>query len=458
MFPAANFKNQHIGVFGLGLSGVAAARALKASGALVHCWDDNPDNVEQYREELHITDLYNMDFNTLDGIIFPPGMPLIFPRPHPLVGKAITFHVPIMGDLELFSQIRPELPAHKLVTVTGTNGKSTTASLLAHVLSEAGVPTALGGNIGVPVMDLDPLPEGGVYVLEVSSFQIDLTERLQSDIAMILNFAPDHLDRHGDMAGYVEAKTRLIEMLGDEGQAYLSLDDEWSLNAYQSFTGRKTGLSSQTEVSNGLYIQSGTLWENRDVYGHDPVFSLRTLENLPGLHNWQNVMYVYAAARDLGLSKEQILAGLKSFKGLAHRMEQVTCIGDVLFVNDSKATNSHAALKALSAFDKVQWIAGGLYKEQSFGPFLAGLKKIKKLWLIGTAADDMAAFFKGQVELENVGTLEKAVEGAYQAAKAEGCTVLLSPACASFDQFKSFGDRGDQFKQLVHALAEQEQG
>ncbi len=458
MLPLDKFKDNHIAIFGLGLSGVAVARALKAVGATIYCWDDNEETVEKYRGELPIVDLYNCSFEDIEAIVFPPGMPLIHPRPHALVGKAMANKLGVYGDIELFALIRDQLPAHKVVGITGTNGKSTTSALLNHVLNEGGMTAALGGNFGVPVMDLDPLLEGGVYVFELSSFQLDLMENLNCDIAMLLNFAPDHLERHGGMEGYVEAKVRLLTMMDSNNPAFIGVDDQWSLSTYQIYEGNKVPVSVQRAAQNGVYVQSGILWDARDRADAGPIMKLEDVPNLPGLHNAQNVAFVYGAATELGLKKEEVIAALKTYVGLPHRMEQVATIDGVSFINDSKATNSHAAVKALTSYENIQWIAGGQYKEQSFGPFMGAIKNVSKVWLIGAAAKDMADYFQGQLDYEIVETLDIATKRAFEAAKQNNGTVLLSPACASFDQFKSFGDRGDQFKKMVADIGSDQSG
>lgn len=458
MLPLDKFKDNHIAIFGLGLSGVAVARALKAVGATIYCWDDNEETVEKYRGELPIVDLYNCSFEEIEAIVFPPGMPLIYPRPHALVGKAMANNLGVYGDIELFALIRDQLPSHKVVGITGTNGKSTTSALLTHVLKECGMEAALGGNFGVPVMDLDPLPEGGVYVFELSSFQLDLMESLKCDVAILLNFAPDHLERHGSMEGYVEAKVRILTMMEDDKPAFIGVDDQWALSTYQIYEGRKHPVSVQRAAQNGVYVQSGILWDTRENGDVGPVARMEDFPNLPGLHNAQNIAFVYGTALELGLKKEDVVAALKSFVGLPHRMEQVATIEGVSFINDSKATNSHAAVKALTSYENIQWIAGGQYKEQSFGSFMGALKNVAKIWLIGSAAKNMADYFQGQVDCEIVETLDVATIRAFEAAKENNGTVLLSPACASFDQFKSFGDRGDQFKQMVADLASSKAG
>ncbi|MBK5911705.1 UDP-N-acetylmuramoyl-L-alanine--D-glutamate ligase [Rhodothalassium salexigens] len=454
MIPVPAYHGRRIAVFGLARTGLASCRALEASGATVLAWDDNADRRAPVTDLA--CDLYAADFAAIDALLLAPGVPLTHPAPHPLVARAAAAGCPILGDVELFETARPHLPAHRLVAITGTNGKSTSTALMAHVAAAAGRPSVAAGNIGVPVLSLNPLDAGGVYVLETSSFQIDLTHSLRADVAILLNITPDHLDRHGSMAGYVRAKERLFEMQAPDATAVIGVDDAPGRRLAARCRQRVVPVSVTGAVEGGVYVSAtGTLIDAIDGAAR-PVADLAGLAALAGRHNWQNAAAVYAAGRALGLAADAIARGLEGFTGLAHRMEPVATRGDVLFVNDSKATNPDAATRALAAFERVHWIAGGRAKDPHFQPLRDGagrdaLAHVTHAYLIGEAAGDLAQALGTQVEHSRHAGMAQAVAAAAARAR-PGEVVLLSPACASFDAYADFEARGEAFRAAVAGL------
>ena len=447
MITTPAYQNKRIGVFGLARSGLATVHSLVASGAQVFAWDDNIAAREQVRG--FAADLYTLDFGGLDALVIAPGVPLTHPKPHPLVQKAHACNLPIISDIEIFQAARATLPAHKTVGITGTNGKSTTTALIGHILSAAGRSVAIGGNIGTGVLALDPLPSGGVYVFELSSFQLDLTASFDSDVAILLNISPDHLDRHGSMAGYIAAKSRLIEQQGKSGTAVIAVDDQPSRGV--AATCRSVVLvSSQTVVETGVSVRDGILID--DIEGHAvPIGSLNDIQSLQGAHNWQNAAAAYGACRTLGLSPEEIYAGLCSFPGLAHRQEIVPFRDGVRVVNDSKATNVDAAVRALQTYDRIRWIAGGRAKDDDFEKLGKSVGAVSKAYLMGEAARAVGRAMPTTLDVEYYVAMEDAVTAAVSEAK-RGDTILLSPACTAFDQFANFEKRGEIFKQTISQL------
>jgi UDP-N-acetylmuramoylalanine--D-glutamate ligase len=458
MIPVTIFAGRDVAVLGLGLSGLASSRALKAGGANPILWDDNgAARDEAARQGFALSDLAAADWSRFAALVLAPGIPLTHPKPHWGVVRAKEAGVEVIGDIELFFRERARTSAPgKVVVITGTNGKSTTTALTAHLLSAAGKRVALGGNIGKAVLDLDPFAPDLTYVLELSSFQIELAPSLSPDAAALLNVTPDHLDRHGTLENYARIKSSVFAALKPQATAVIGVDDEPSRAIAASLGGAyavkriAVGRSAET----GVFAADGVLHEmegGREMAKID----LAGIGALRGAHNWQNAAVAYALARSQGLSAAAIAEGLKSFSGLSHRMEQVARRGKVLFVNDSKATNADAAGKALASFTDIYWIIGGRPKEGG----LAGLEpfypRIVRAYLIGEAADAFAGQLGGQVDHVHCGTLARAVEAA--AADASGSVanepvVLLSPACASYDQFDNFAKRGDAFRDFVMAL------
>ncbi|KZX90198.1 UDP-N-acetylmuramoylalanine--D-glutamate ligase [Erythrobacter sp. HI0037] len=430
MITSPAWKDRKYAVLGLARSGRATVEALLASGADVLVWDDRAEAREPYAGRCALGDPLEADLAGYAGVIVSPGVPL---NTHPIKPHADRFGVPVIGDVELFAQARTDLPPHKVVGITGTNGKSTTTALTHHILKQAGVPTTMGGNIGLPILEQDPLPEGGVYVLELSSYQIDLTFSLDCDVAVLLNITPDHLDRYDwDFQKYAASKSRLLTM------------QTRGHNSIARFTDARS-LGNFAEGSIASILED--VLANRGIAGEEQA----DWPSLQGPHNRENAAAAIEICDILGLSSGDIRSGLQTYPGLPHRMERVAEVAGVAYVNDSKGTNTAASAPALAAFDNIHWILGGLAKEPGLGECEAELSHVKAVYTIGKAGPDFAALLEGRVPVERCETLDRAVSAA--AAKAEpGDTVLLSPACASFDQYADFEKRGDHFRALVEGL------
>ena len=441
MITARAFAGKHYAVLGLARSGLATVEALLASGARVTAWDDDsvarealcsgegrsPGQGSGLRRSAAITDFAAADLTQFDSIVVTPGLPL---NRHPIASRAKDAGVEIIGDIELFARARAELPPHKVVGITGTNGKSTTTALVHHILQTAGVPSLMGGNIGLPILSRDPLPEGGVYVLELSSYQIDLTKSLDCDVAVLLNITPDHLDRYENFEAYAASKERLFEMQSTCSVAIEPDDDFDPANAEKIW-----GPSYD-----GRYGDPNRLGTQRDW------------PSLQGPHNAQNANAAITVSAFLSIDQEKVSEALTTFPGLPHRMERIVDRDGVLFVNDSKATNAEAAAPALAAYPRVRWIVGGRAKGETLGDTARHLDHVVAAYTIGEAGPMFARLLRAAgatvIECE---TLENAVKCAAEDSQA-GETVLLSPASASFDQFSDFEARGDHFRELVGAL------
>jgi UDP-N-acetylmuramoylalanine--D-glutamate ligase len=462
MIPVAGFSGKTVAVFGLGRSGMTAARALQAGGAKAVLWDEKPEALARARAEgFEVVDLSAADWSGLSALVLAPGVPLTHPEPHWTVKKAQAAGVEILGDIELFARTVNAAPAHKrpkVAAITGSNGKSTTTALLGHVLARAGKDARVGGNIGVGVLGLEDMHGGAVYVLELSSYQLDLTSSLKADAAVLLNISPDHLDRHGGMDGYVAAKRRVLLNQGKGDTAVIGVDDPWCQQICTEITAanRRTirMISAQKSLGRGVYALQGMLY---DATGErvEEVCDLTRARSLPGRHNWQNAAAAYAAARALGATAQDAAQGLMTFPGLAHRMETVGQIGKVRFINDSKATNADAARQALSSYPKVYWIAGGQPKAGGIDSLTDLFGRVARAYLVGEASSAFARTLAGKAPAVECGTVEAAAARAYAdaAASGEDAIVLLSPACASFDQFADFEQRGEAFRSAVHELA-----
>jgi UDP-N-acetylmuramoylalanine--D-glutamate ligase len=428
---APSLIGQRFAVYGLARSGLSALRFLERSGARAVAWDENEATRNAALAafpDLALMDFATLDLGTVDGLVVSPGVPL---NRHPLAARARAAGCPILGDMELWQQARATLPPHRLVGITGTNGKSTTTALVHHLLETAGLPARLGGNIGLPVLDADPLPHGGVYVFELSSFQIDLAQTLACDVAIWTNLTPDHLDRYDGMAGYAASKARIFALQQPGGQAVIATDDAWTRAAADALP---AGLALTAVSAADIRPEDQARWPS-----------------LQGPHNAQNVACAVAAARLLGVSDAVIEQGLRSFPGLAHRMEIVGEVRGVRYVNDSKATNPTSVAPALQAFHGIHWILGGQAKTTELDACLPHLKAVKAAYVIGEAAPLFETILAPRLPVTKAGTLDVAVTRAAAAAEA-GDTVLLSPACASFDQFRDFEARGAHFRALVEGL------
>ncbi|MGE0230154.1 MAG: UDP-N-acetylmuramoyl-L-alanine--D-glutamate ligase [Flavobacteriaceae bacterium] len=458
MITVTTFSDRTVLVFGLGRSGLSAARALRAGGAKVLTADDGADNLAAAREEgFETADPEKADWTQIAGLVLSPGVPLTHPEPHRVVRLAHDAGVPVIGDTELFFRMRAKNhPATPVVTITGTNGKSTTTALIGHMLAHAGMEVAVGGNIGTAILDLPEMDGHRAYVIEMSSYQIDLTPGANASFSILLNLTPDHLDRHGTMDNYAAVKARLIET-GDMGA--VSVDDDWCAGIANRLAGEGheiVRLSTKKDLADGIWCRNGIVHVAADGQSR-VLLDLNGIGSLRGEHNWQNAIAAIAACLALGLPERALLPALRSFSGLAHRMEQVATIGGVLFVNDSKATNADAAARALSSFRDIYWIAGGRSKEGGIGSLEPWFDRIRKAYLIGEAAPDFGRALEGRVEARQCGTLEVAVNAAAHDAASEGArepVVLLSPACASFDQYRNFEIRGDAFRAAVTALSD----
>jgi UDP-N-acetylmuramoylalanine--D-glutamate ligase len=461
MIPVTCFEGRTVAVFGLGRTGLTAARALMAGGARVAAWDENPAAREAAADQgFELVDLAAADWSGFAALMLSPGVPLTHPVPHWTVERARAAGVEIVGDIELFARAVAGAPAHRrprVVAITGTNGKSTTTALIGHVLTAAGRDTRVGGNIGVGVLGLPDMHGGAVYVLELSSYQLDLTSSLKPDVAVLLNVSPDHLERHGSMEGYLAAKRRMLLGQGHGDTAVIGVDDAYGQQICTEITAanRRTiwPISARKAIGKGIYALQGRLYDSTDGRVAE-VADLTAARSLPGRHNWQNAAAAYAAARALGLSVADAVDGLMSFPGLAHRMETIGSIGRVRFVNDSKATNTDAARQAMSAWPRFYWIAGGRPKTGGVACLADLFGGVIKAYLIGEAQEEFAATLEGHAPYAKVGTLEAAVRAAYCDARQAGgeAIVLLSPACASFDQFSDFEARGEAFRAAVQAL------
>jgi UDP-N-acetylmuramoylalanine--D-glutamate ligase len=474
VITARAFAGRHYAVYGLARSGLATVEALLASGARVTAWDAKEDARNKLLpgtgrgtiprcgmvagahvsagstvgplhrpaapagppprsgEELIIADLDTADLTQFDSLVVTPGLPL---TRHPIARRARDAGVEIIGDIELFARARPELPPHKLVGITGTNGKSTTTALVHHILKTAGVPTTMGGNIGLPILAQDPLPEDGVYVLELSSYQIDLTQSLDCEVAVLLNITPDHLDRYESFEAYAASKMRLFAMQSAEHLAIFSDPDDVI---------ERPSLEYELWGSLGLNSHRRIAFDVESYQSHDR-------PTLRGPHNAENVGAAHQVCRELEVDEATIWSAVSTYPGLPHRMERIREKDGVLFVNDSKATNPTATAPALAAFERIRWICGGRAKTDNLDECAPFFGHVAKAYTIGEAAELFEGLLSPHIPVKNCGKLDVAVRAAAADAKA-GDTVLLSPACASFDQFRDFEQRGDRFRELVEGL------
>jgi UDP-N-acetylmuramoylalanine--D-glutamate ligase len=459
MIPVTTFAGKKVAVFGLGKSGLLAARSLIAGGADVVVFDDNEKMLADAQVAgLKVQDLHALDWSSLAALVLAPGVPLTHPAPHWAAALARKHNVEIIGDIELFCRERAKAgPQCPLIAITGTNGKSTTTALIAHLINSAGRDAQLGGNIGVPVLALEPFTPGRAYVLEVSSYQIDLAPSLKPTVGVLLNVSEDHLDRHGTMENYAALKTLLVASVEPGGTAVIGVDDRYTRDAANRIerAGKNVvRVSVLAPVRDGYYAEGGRILRATGGKAHAAA-ELAGIGSLRGLHNAQNAACALATCLALGLDLPAIQKGLASFPGLAHRMQQVGRKGNVLFVNDSKATNADSAAKALASFQDIFWIAGGKPKTGGIVSLAEFFPRIRKAYLIGEAAADFARTLDGKVPYEINGVMSAAIAAAARDAEASGLqepVVLLSPACASFDQYPNFEVRGKAFTELVRAI------
>ncbi len=457
MIVARSFAGKRVAVFGMGMSGLAAARSLLDGGADVVAWDDSERGREAAKQAgLAVYDLAHADWSALETLVLAPGVPLTHPEPNWTVKLARNHGTEIIGDTEIFMRERRLSGASsKVIAITGTNGKSTTTALMHHLLTSAGLDAVVGGNIGTAVLELPPFDDDRHYVLEFSSFQIDLTPSLDPDVAVLLNITPDHLDRHGTLENYAAVKEKMIR---SPAAAVIGADDALCDAIAERAIGRgiKTARISPSHlVETGVYAAGAELFEMVNGVAQNRT-SLSGIGSLRGAHNAQNACAALAAARVLGVPWQVLARSLQTFPGLAHRMEEVRRIGHVLFINDSKATNADAAARALTSFSDIFWIAGGKPKEGGIANLEPYFSRTKKVYLIGEASQTFAGTIGEKIPFVFAQTLEKAVSLAAADALANGgeeAVVLLSPACASYDQFQNFEVRGQAFRSFVEALS-----
>jgi UDP-N-acetylmuramoylalanine--D-glutamate ligase len=459
MIPVTSFAGKRVALFGLGGSGRAAARALIAGGADLVAWDDDATALAAAAAEaIPTADLRHIDWSGIAALVLTPGVPLTHPAPHWSVGLARNAAVAVIGDIELYCRERRRTaPDAPFIAITGTNGKSTTTALTAHLFASAGYESELGGNIGTAILSLNPPRAGRAHVIECSSYQIDLAPTLDPSVGILLNLSEDHLDRHGSMQNYAAIKERLVAGVPADGTAVIGVDDNWCqavADRLEQHGKRVVRVSVRRPLADGLYVEAEQILQASGGATR-MIAQIGGIGSLRGAHNAQNAACAAAAALALGLDAAAIQRGLRSFPGLAHRMEEVGRHGGVLFVNDSKATNADAAARALASFEDIFWIAGGKPKTGGITALAGYFPRIRKAYLIGEAAEEFAATLDGQVPHVIAGTLARAVELAAQDAAGAGLpqpVVLLSPACASFDQFRNFEIRGTAFRDLVQAL------
>lgn len=461
MFPVTTFKGQKVAVFGLARTGIAAAIALQAGGAEVLAWDDGQTARDSaVAAGLMPTDLTTISFEGISALVMSPGVPIYGPKAHWSVTKASAANVPIIGDVELLAReinAIPQPDRPKIVAITGTNGKSTTTALIAHILTANGQDVRMGGNIGTGVLALEPPRRGAIYVLELSSYQLDLVTSLRVNAAVHLNLAPDHLERHGDMTRYAAAKRAIFNNQHHDDWAIVGVDDDWGMalcTRLNAANGRVVvPISSGQALGKGVCALGSMLWDNLDGRSHLAA-DLSLALALPGAHNAQNAAAAYAATRALGLTPEAITKALTSFSGLEHRLQEIAQSGLVRFFNDSKATNSDAAAQALASFPSLRWIVGGQAKSDGIDALAYLFPHVVKAYLVGEASEAFAKTLGDKVPYEKCGTIDVAVARSFADANASQReeTIVLSPACASFDQFPDFEARGQYFTACVKGI------
>ena len=462
MIAARSFAHQTAGVFGLARSGIASVRSLRAGGARVYAWDDKESaRVVAEAEGADVLPWRDWPWDKLKALVLSPGVPLTHPAPHDIVVKAQASNTEVIGDIELFArEIRPDAAfrgSAPVIAITGTNGKSTTTALIGHILNSCGFDAEIGGNIGKPVLELAPPGAKTIYVLEVSSYQIDLSPGLKPDVAVLSNITPDHIDRHGSLEAYAAVKARLLQQAVG-GTAVIGVDDALTSSIYTKLmsSGQQAlPVSVGKVLGRGVFVLDGVLYDSQGGRANR-IVDFAAAAHLPGAHNWQNAALAYAATRNFARDVRAVASAIEDFAGLAHRLEDVGRIGRVRFINDSKATNADAAERALVCFPDIFWIAGGRAKEGGIESLAGHFPRVRKVYLIGEAAKDFSRTLEGRVPFEIAGTLDAAVASAYAEAmrsQVAAPVVLLSPACASFDQFRDFEHRGDEFRAAVKRLS-----
>jgi UDP-N-acetylmuramoylalanine--D-glutamate ligase len=458
MIAARSFAHQDTGVFGLARSGLASVRALKAGGARVYAWDDKESaRIAAEAEGATVLPWRDWPWEKIKALILSPGVPLTHPAPHEIVVKAKASNAEVIGDVELFAhEIRSDNKNRApVIAITGTNGKSTTTALVGHILNSCGFDAQIGGNIGKPILELSPPGAKTIYVLEISSYQIDLSPGLKPDVSVLSNITPDHIDRHGTLENYAAVKARL-PMAGTT--AVIGVDDPQTSAIYTKISAagqQAVPVSVGKVLGRGIFVLDGALYDAQGGRANK-IVDLSATSHLPGTHNWQNAALAYAATKTYARDARAVASAIMDFPGLAHRIEDVGRIGPVRYINDSKATNADATERALVCFPDIFWIAGGRSKEGGIESLAKHFPRVRKAYLVGEAAQDFAKALDGKVPYEISGTLANAVASASADAahaSAPAPVVLLSPACASFDQFRDFEHRGDAFRSLVSQLS-----
>ncbi|WP_298372922.1 UDP-N-acetylmuramoyl-L-alanine--D-glutamate ligase [Azospirillum sp.] len=451
-----------VAVMGLGKSGLATAAALRRSGAEVWVWDDNPaSRATAEADGFRVVDLSTADLSELTTIVWSPGIPHTHPAPHPVALRARAAGIELVCDVELLGRAERDAA---FIGITGTNGKSTTTTLIGHIMAAAKRPISVGGNLGTPVLTFAPLGSGGTHILEMSSYQLELTFSITFDVAVLLNVTPDHLARHGGMDGYVAAKTLIFHRQTAPRTAVIGVDDDHCRAIFAALTAaadqRIWPISARSPVAGGVYAADGGLIDDTEGRA-ERVAELADFPNLLGAHNWQNAAAAFAACKAAGVATATIVTAMASFPGLAHRQQLVASVEGVRFVNDSKATNADATEKALATFDPIYWILGGQAKDTGLAGLEGYMGRVRHAFLIGEAEEQFAAWLDGQgVAHTRCGTLDVATAKAAGLALAEGLSdacVLLSPACASWDQFANFEKRGEAFAAYAAAIAKAQQ-
>jgi len=456
MIDLAVLKGSSFVVLGLARSGLATVRALRAAGIDCVAWDDNAASRDAAEQAgARVADPATIDWSGVTALVISPGIPSTLPVPHPVAVAARAAGKPIICDVELLARAQPEAT---FVAITGTNGKSTTTALIGHILQQAGLRCQVGGNIGRGALDLDALGKGGLYVLELSSYQLELLQTFRADIAVWLNITPDHIDRHGDIPGYVAAKKNIFLRQRAGDCAVIGIEDEPSREVEREIAARPgiacIPVALDRPVANGISYRAGVLV---DADGYTVDFS--DVLTLPGDHNGQNAACAWAVCRWLDVPREVIVAGMKTYAGLPHRQERVAAVGNIVYINDSKATNADATARALSSYDDIYWILGGQAKEGGVAPLASYFDRIRHAFLIGEATELFAGQLDGKLPYSRCGDLQSALDAAHALAQREAqgegkgpAVVLLSPACASWDQWKSYEHRGDAFRAMARAL------
>jgi UDP-N-acetylmuramoylalanine--D-glutamate ligase len=450
MIDLTPLRGSRFAVLGLARSGLAAARALRQAQLDFAVWDDDASRRSQAEKDgFPLADPSVLDWNRWDALVLSPGIPHTFPRPHPAAVAARVAGKPVIGDIELLARSGPRA---RIVGITGTNGKSTTTALVGHILKSAGIDCEVGGNFGPAVLDFRALGADGVYVLELSSFQLELVQSLRCHVAAWLNITADHIDRHGDLAGYIAAKRHIFDNQRAGDVAVVCVDDVYSRQVADTIGGSsRTLVRVRIGTAADVSVVDGQLRDARD----DSRVDLKPIKTLPGAHNWQNAACAWAICRALGLPAGQVAEGLASYPGLAHRQERAAVVNGIVYINDSKATNADATEKALAAYDTIYWLVGGTPKADGIAPLAPLFGRVVHAFLIGASSDAFAATLEGKVAYTRCGDLKTALMRAHEMAQRErraGAVVLLSPACASYDQWPNFEVRGDAFRAMARAL------